>query len=98
MSIRVRPADDEVRIEVRGRFDFSSQRAFRDAYRGFPADRRYRVDLSGAEYLDSSALGMLLLLRKHAGDRRERVVLSGANETIRRILDIANFGKLFTIE
>jgi len=98
MPIRVQPGDDEICIEVSGRFDFASQRAFRDAYRGLPADRRYRVDLSGADYLDSSALGMLLLLRKHAGDRREQVVLSGANDTIRRILDIANFEKLFTIE
>lgn len=98
MPIRVHSGDEEIRIEISGRFDFASQRAFREAYRGLPPDRRYRVDLSGVVYLDSSALGMLLLLRKHAGDCRGQVVLSGASDTIRRILDIANFGKLFSLE
>ena len=55
-------------IKITGRFDFGKHQEFRDAYErvdGTP--KRYQVDLQGTTYLDSSALGMLLLLRDHAG-------------------------------
>jgi len=49
------------------------------------------------EYLDSSALGMLLLVRERAEAVGKPVVLSHPNPTVAQILDIANFRKLFTI-
>ena len=55
----------------------------------------YVVDLSDTEYLDSSALGMLLLLREHAGGESSKIEISQASDEVRKILDVANFGKLF---
>ena len=89
--------DKELKISISGRFDFSIQKEFREAYRAHDASLKYHVDLQNADYLDSSALGMLLLLRKHAGDEKEKVTVSGANAAVRKILDIAKFNKLFTI-
>jgi len=91
-------SSNEVLIEVSGHFDFTEQKAFRDAYLQYPADMSYRVDLSCADYLDSSALGMLLLLRQHAGEQSEKVKLVGASNAVMKILNIANFDKLFTFE
>lgn len=85
-------------IDVKGQFDFSVQREFRDAYRDYDSGLTFRVNLSSTEYMDSSALGMLLLLRKHAGGAGDRVVLSGANSVVSKILSIANFDKLFLIK
>jgi anti-anti-sigma factor len=88
-----------VAIKITGRFDFQCHRDFRDAYAkhaGKPCD--YVVDLSGTDYMDSSALGMLLLLREHAGGDRATVVISQPNPTINKILTIANFHKMFKIE
>ncbi|MEG6624325.1 anti-anti-sigma factor, partial [Pseudomonas aeruginosa] len=58
----------ELKIMILGRFEFGANQDFRDAYeRVAITPRRYVVDLRNAIYLDSSALGMLLLLRDHAG-------------------------------
>ncbi|HEB99902.1 MAG TPA: anti-sigma factor antagonist [Thiotrichales bacterium] len=99
MGISSRLSNDgkEVVIDVSGRFDFSLQKEFRDAYRDYDGGLSYRVDLSNAEYMDSSALGMLLLLRKHAGDVSQRVRLTGANGTVKKILEVANFDKMFAL-
>ena len=55
-----------------------------------------RIDLKDVTYMDSSALGMLLVLRK--GARNRDVSITGASESVRRILSIANFDKLFNID
>ncbi|WP_018139555.1 MULTISPECIES: STAS domain-containing protein [unclassified Thioalkalivibrio] len=101
MSIESHSSADgkEVRIRVRGRFDFESHQEFRAAYRNTPGTGiRYVVDLSQTEYMDSSALGMLLLLREHAGGEFAEVTIAGPSEGVRKVLDIANFGRLFTIQ
>lgn len=85
-------------IRVDGRFDFSTHQAFRDAYeQADSAVKRYVVDLSNATYLDSSALGMLLLLRDHAGGDSARISIENCNSDVRRILSISNFEQLFRI-
>jgi anti-anti-sigma factor len=45
--------------------------------------------------MDSSALGMLLLIRERATANNQRVSLSGCKGTVKQILDVANFGRLF---
>ena len=69
ISTQLSELEDELVINVAGRFDFSAHLDFRNAYEDL--ERRpqsYAVDLADATYLDSSALGMLLLLRDHAGE------------------------------
>ncbi len=56
------------------------------------------VDLAEAEYMDSSAMGMLLQLREHSSKVKDSVVLANGNDAINEILKIANFGKLFLIK
>lgn len=85
-------------LAVKGHFDFSVHGGFRDAYRDAAGYRRYVVDLGETVYIDSSALGMLLLLREHAGNQGAEVVLRGPSPDVRNILEIANFHTLFTIE
>ena len=57
----------------------------------------YVVDLKDATYLDSSALGMLLLLRDHAGGDSSQVKIVNCNADVKKILSISNFEQLFTI-
>lgn len=100
MPIQTRRDDDgqTLVIRIEGRFDFSTHQAFRDAYEhGDPDIRGYVIDLSETTYLDSSALGMLLLLRDYAGGDSGRVVIESCNNDVRRILSISNFEQLFTI-
>jgi anti-anti-sigma factor len=88
----------EVTIAIEGRFDHTVQHDFRNAYRyqdGWP--ERYRIILTRADYMDSSALGMLLLLRDHAQTGNADVVIVEPSEQIMKILETAHFNQLFTI-
>jgi anti-anti-sigma factor len=90
----------KVIIKLVGRFDFNTHREFRAAYEPLVADSAIRavaVDFAGVDYLDSSALGMLLMLRDKLGGANKEVVLSGVRGNVKQVLDIANFGKLFQI-
>ena len=87
-------------VKLSGRFDFNSHREFRASYEGVLGDANLRevvVDLAGVDYLDSSALGMLLLLRDKAMAANKSVSLANCRGNVRQVLDIANFGKLFKI-
>jgi HptB-dependent secretion and biofilm anti anti-sigma factor len=86
-------------LKLGGRFDFHSHRDFRAAYEkiletGFV--REIVIDFGEVDYLDSSALGMLLLLREKADGKGKSVHLAGMKGTVKQVLDIANFGKLFS--
>jgi len=88
--------DGSVTLRVKGRFNFTCYKQFNDAVAG-PAAARYVVDLSGAEYMDSSALGMLLLLRDKVGQDGARVqILSGGGQP-HEVLKLANFHRLFNV-
>ena len=84
-------------IHVSGRFDFALHREFRDAYRHHDSAKSIVVNMSKADYMDSSALGMLLLLKEYAGEKNVTVELSAPSPAIKKILTIANFDKLFKI-
>ncbi len=101
MAIKTETSSDgrEVTITLTGRFDFNAHRPFRDAYTPHKEPgTRFVIDFGQIEYLDSAALGCLLLLREHAGGDPSRIRLTNCKPTIAKVLEIANFQKLVTIE
>ncbi len=62
-----------------------------------PAARSYVLDLEQVTGMDSSALGMLMLLREHAGGDRAEIRIVNASADLRNTLRIAGFDKLFTV-
>lgn len=95
----VSPDGNQVTIYIQGRFDFSAHQEFRNAYEKLPKiPSQYRVDLQGTNYLDSSALGMLLLLRDFAGGEQAHIQVLNASPDVKKILLISNFEQLFDIE
>lgn len=98
ISSQISRDGEEMIIAIDGRFDFSQHQAFRTAMAAAGGRvRGFTVDLARSDYMDSAALGMLLLLLEKAGGNRERVKLINANQNVRKILEIANFDKLFTL-
>lgn len=83
-------------ISVIGRFDYTCHKMFKEALT-VTAATCFDVDLSETLYLDSSALGMLLLLRDHAGGEKAVIRLLSPNRTVLDVLNMANFGLLFNI-
>ncbi|PIV87375.1 MAG: anti-anti-sigma factor [Hydrogenophilales bacterium CG17_big_fil_post_rev_8_21_14_2_50_63_12] len=100
MQIANEVSGDLATLKLGGRFDFHSHRDFRSAYDKILDTNTVReivIDFGEVDYLDSSALGMLLLLREKADGASKRVVLAGLQGTVKQVLEIANFGKLFSI-
>ena len=88
-----------VTIDISGRFDFSMHREFRQVYeQDHVGATRYILNLRQTEYMDSSALGMLLLLREHAGGDRAHIKIVQCPLEVKKILTIANFDQLFCLD
>lgn len=98
MSVEAEVVSGILSIKIRGRFDFSVHKQMREATNLAVSDiNKIEVDLSGTDYLDSSALGMLLVLRDKVSGDKNGVLIKGARPEVKKILEIANFDKLFSL-
>lgn len=85
-------------INIVGRFDFSSHNDFRQAYDELDTEpKKVLVNMNQASFIDSSALGMLLILRDHFGKDQANIEIANCNADVRSILEMANFNDLFLI-
>ncbi len=101
MSITSNISNDgkELVISIVGRFDFSSLQNFRNSYENEEIHpEKYIVDLKESDYLDSSALGMLLALRDHAGGDDANIKIINCSPDVKKILLITKLNELFSIE
>lgn len=101
ISSSVSPNGKSLKIEIDGRFDASSLDEFRKCYEDAStsgAPQNYNVDLKNAVYLDSSALGMLLVLRDYAGGESAQITISNCSPEVKKIFSISSFEQLFTIQ
>ncbi|MFL0797365.1 MAG: STAS domain-containing protein [Cellvibrionaceae bacterium] len=99
ISATLSPDSKELTIAIDGRFDFSAHQEFRSAYESLDSDpTAYVVNMKDATYLDSTALGMLLLLRDHAGGDAAEISIVNSNPDVKKILTISNFEQLFSIK
>lgn len=101
MAVKKYLSDDnkEISIAIDDRFDFSVHQEFRDAYSDCLANgAQITLDLSKTSYMDSSALGMILLLKDHVEKISGTLIIANPNEAVNKILEIAQFHRLMTIE
>jgi anti-anti-sigma factor len=85
-------------VRLTGRFDFSTRDSFIASIKQTIAQTdapEIRVDLTGVDYVDSFALGMLLMARDMAKQRDKEVTLSSPQPAVRRVLETAQFPRLF---
>lgn len=97
ITITAKPERNVVLITIEGRFDFTCHAEFRKAYGSAPTGATFVVDLAHATYMDSAALGMLLLLRDKVGGDANRVEITNAQGQPKDVLTVANFGQLFRL-
>ncbi|OGS90171.1 MAG: anti-anti-sigma factor [Gallionellales bacterium GWA2_59_43] len=100
MAISVQIHDNVARISMSGRFDFQVHREFKDAYTPLidnAAVREIEVEMARVDYLDSSALGMLMLLNERAKGANKAVALLNTSGVVSQVLEVANFSRIFNI-
>ncbi len=99
IETRLDSASKILTINISGRFDFGVHQQFRKATeQASTGITNIMVDMTKVDYMDSSALGMLLVLRDKVGENKSAVCIKGAKPEVKKILEIANFDRLFTLE
>ena len=100
MEIESKLTDDQntLTLSLSGKFDYTCQQVFQEAYEHLsPPPASYVLDMLEVPSLDSSALGMLLLLRNHAGGDDADVAIINARPDIYKLLHTCKFDELFKV-
>ncbi|MCX9155484.1 STAS domain-containing protein [Niveibacterium sp. 24ML] len=86
-------------VPLRGRLVFSAHREFSQAIEEALASNASEIvlNLRDVEYIDSAALGMLLVARGKAKDAGKVISIEGTRGMVKQVLQIANFQNLFAI-
>lgn len=90
-------ADGLVTLHLPEEFDFRLHQEFRACYEGRPPAQRYVIDFKVVARMDSSALGMLLLMRSYCGNSLARIQLVNCNKKVLDLLKTATYDTFFTI-
>lgn len=86
-------------ISVDGRLDYNLRKQFRDAFTNTSNDvTQFEVDLAKTTYIDSSGLGLLLILKEHADTLGGKVNINKPNPEVKELLELSNFTQLFEIK
>lgn len=100
MVFRTHMEDGIGTVFLEGRFTFERHQSFKAAT-GLLLEteglRELHLDLASVDYMDSSALGMVLLLRERAEAAGASVVLAHPSPSVQAVLQVVQFGKLFRI-
>lgn len=87
-------------VRVKGRMTHADYKMFREVLGRINDDKPQKVvfDLKNVDFVDSSALGMLLIVRDAAVQQQREVVLRGAKGQVEQLIQIGKLRKYFTVE
>ncbi|GAX90651.1 STAS domain-containing protein [Effusibacillus lacus] len=60
--------------------------------------RRFVIDMSDVDYIDSSGLGVLVALQKRALQNKGGVVIKGLAGTVKELFELTRLTKVFEIQ
>lgn len=87
-------------IKLDGRFTFDAGASFKIFTQALLTDTsvsELHLDFSGVTSMESSALGVLLLLRERTEAKGVKIVVLDPNPEVRAALDAVRFGTIFDI-
>jgi HptB-dependent secretion and biofilm anti anti-sigma factor len=88
---------ERVLVKITGRFVFGLHKKFRNAWLGSPSGQKFVIDMARVEYMDSAAMGMLLVLRDQVGGDDANIELINCPPMVLKLLQIANFQSMFKL-
>lgn len=98
MQVNIRFESPRALLSLNGNFTFEFHREFKQASNSaldHDGLTEIEIDFAAVDYMDSAALGMLLLFNERAAGKK--ITLVNCKGTVKSVLDIANFGKIFEI-
>ncbi len=100
MNFQTSREGDTVTVRMEGRLTFEHHQTFKTTVYPFLEEEGIKqvvIDLGGVTYMDSSSLGMLLLLRERAEIKGIKVALRRPSPSVQTILKVVQFDRLFEI-
>ncbi len=98
MTIEQTKNGTELTVALTGRLDTTTAPELETALQqSLPGITSLTFDLEGLEYISSAGLRLLLSAQKEM-NRQGKMVVRGANETIREVFDITGFTDIMTLE
>ena len=92
-------SNDVATISIKGHFNFDVNADFRKILdSASDGDYKVVIDMAMVDEIDSSALGMLLLLREQCGAISEKIKIKNCRQDIYDVLIMANFQTMFDID
>jgi anti-anti-sigma factor len=100
MDYTTRTIGEGLEVAMTGRFTYADHQKFRDLIATFPSLRGKRLvlEMSQVEFVDSAAMGMLLLARETAVGAGVDTVICNPTGKVRSLMQVAHFDKLFAID
>ncbi len=91
---------DVVEVTLHGRVTYSDHPSFRNVIGQIRDSSAQKLifDMSDVEFIDSAGLGMLLMVRDTASQKKAEVVLRNPRGQVQRIFASSKFETLFTVE
>lgn len=86
-------------LDINGRFDFAARRDFKEALdRLQQAECRHVIlNLEKVSFVDSSALGLLVVAHQNLKLKEGRISLVNPQSYVRQILDLANVPRMIPV-
>lgn len=101
MKIKCHQTDEGTPVmQIAGRLDFTQREEFSAMTEHFlerVSGTEVHINCANLDYLDSSGLGMLLILRDRAQQLGCSVALLNCSAAIRDVLNTVQFGRLFRL-
>jgi HptB-dependent secretion and biofilm anti anti-sigma factor len=100
MDYRLSLEDDRSEAALTGRLTFNDFDRMRSLTRDLcrQAGQSVTLQSAGLEFIDSSGLGMLLILEEELRKAGKQMVLRGAHGQVRRVLTVAELGDVLNMQ
>lgn len=101
MDITIETVEDKTTLHLAGRFDTQNSLALRNTAKPLlaaPEISALILDLRQVNFIDSSGLGLLLLLREQAMAAGKSIILANCSPEVMKVLSITQFHRLFHMQ
>jgi HptB-dependent secretion and biofilm anti anti-sigma factor len=78
-------------------FSSKCQEYLHNLYNELPKGEKYILDFAKVKYIDSTGMGVLLMLREHHGNFELPIKIINCRDTVLGLLKLAQFGKIFEL-
>ena len=86
-------------VTLRGKFTFNDHAEFREIITkiGQADVRQVTFRMGQVDFVDSAALGMLMLALDEAEKHQKKLIISGASGQVKKMFEMARFNTMFTM-